>query len=394
MAGSNYIIGTDITRFTKEDRSINQMCAQVIEGALADAEISCEMVDAIVFSNAIAGLITGQEMIRGQAALKDSELLGKPIINTENACASGSSAFFLADKLIDSGAYEVVLVIGAEKMTHLDKTKSFAAIGTAIDLDWPPPIEAETNSGERSYFMDVYASMTKEYMSRYGATKEDFAKVVVKNRRHAQENPNAQFQKAVTTEEVLGSRLIIEPLTLLMCSSLSNGAAALVVAGPEFAKSKGAKSKVKIAASVLLSGQERSTATPTVASRAAKYAYERSGFSPSEIDVVEVHDGAASAELIVLEELGIVNEGAAIAMLNAGDLAIGGKLPINPSGGLIARGHPIGATGCAQLVELSDQLRGRSGKRQVDGAKVALAENAGGYLRNDSAAATVVILST
>ncbi|CAG4908133.1 thiolase family protein [Acidithrix sp. C25] len=392
MAGSNYIIGTSMTRFTKEDRSLEQMCSQVIEASLADAEIYTNEVDAVIFSNAVGGLITGQEMIRGQASLKRSSLLGKPIINTENACASGSSAFFLADKLIDSGAYEVILVVGAEKMTHLDKATSFAAIGTAIDLEWPPPIESDGASIDRSYFMDVYASMAKEYMSRYGATEDDFAEVVVKNRRHALSNPSAQFQKSTTVEEVLASRVITGPLTLLMCSSISNGAAALVVTGSEFAKSRRTDSRVRVLASVLLSGQERAEETPTVARRAATKAYEKAGVSPADIDVVEVHDGAAPAELITIEELGLADEGGALRMLRAGDTTIGGKIPVNPSGGLIARGHPIGATGCAQLVELSDQLRGRGGDRQVIGARIGLAENAGGYLRNDSAAATVIIL--
>lgn len=391
--GDNFIIGTGMTRFTKQDCSVDQMVAEAIAQALEDADITPDAVDAVLFGNAISGLITGQEMVRGQAALKRTGLLGKPIINTENACASGSSAFFLANHLVTSGAFEVVLVVGAEKMTHPDKAVSLGAIGSAIDLDWPPLISNDATAGVRSYFMDVYAALTKEYMERYDTKVETLAEVVVKNRRHATANPRAQYTTPVTTAEVLASRMIIEPLTLLMCTSISNGAAALVVSGSEFAKKYPASSRVRIAACALVSGQERSNSEPTVVGRAASLAYEKAGLSPSDVDVVEVHDGAAPAELLALEELGIAGEGEAAIMLERGDTTLGGKVPVNPSGGLIARGHPIGATGCAQLVELSEQLRQRSGSRQVEGARIALAENAGGYLRNDSAVATVAILT-
>jgi acetyl-CoA acetyltransferase len=389
-----HVAGVGMTRFGKfPDSSVRSLAEDATARALSDADLTAGEVEMAFFSNATAGILHGQEMIRGQVALRHTGLLGIPIVNVENACASASSAFYLAWMAVASGAVDVALAIGSEKLTHPDKEKTFAAIGTAVDLGQRAEMEARlgTSGGSRSFFMDIYAGMARDYMARSGATAEDFARVVVKNQRHGALNPNAQYGGEISVEEVLASREVAPPLTLLMCSPIGDGAAAVVLCSPELAGRLGAE--VKVASTVLLSGRDRNGVGPPAAERAARRAFEGAGIGPEDVDVVEVHDAAAPAELMVYEEVGLCGPGEGPKLLASGDTALGGRVPVNPSGGLLSKGHPIGATGCAQLVELVDQLRGRCGARQVDGAQVALAENGGGFLGDDPAAVVITILS-
>jgi acetyl-CoA acetyltransferase len=401
------IAGAAMTRFGKfPDATIRTMAEDAVSAALTDAGMSAADVGIVFFSNAVAGVITGQEMIRGQVALRHTGLLGKPIINVENACASASTAFHLAVAAVASGSVDVALAVGSEKLTHPDKSRSFAAIGTAVDLfqldelkEWtrgdsagsPLPAEAEDDS-KRSFFMDVYAANTRTYMTASGATVEDFAEVAVKSHAHAALNPNAQYRSPVTVEEVLASRTVAAPLTLLMCSPIGDGAAAVVVCSAERAR-RGGLSPVLVRASVLVSGTDHAPDEPGSVVRASALAYERAGIGPEDLDVIEVHDAAAPAELMTYEELGLCPVGDGPALLRSGATRLGGRHVVNPSGGLLSKGHPIGATGCAQIVELADQLRGRCGDRQVTGARTALAENGGGFLATDNAAMAITVLS-
>jgi acetyl-CoA acetyltransferase len=302
----------------------------------------------------------------------------------------------LAWLAVASGQVEVALAVGAEKLTHPDKLRSFEAIGTAVDLELreqlarrvaPPGAEP---GGSRSFFMDVYAYLAREYMRRSDATPADFARVTVKNHRHGSLNPKAQYRDLVTVEQVLGSRSIAEPLTLLMCSPVGDGAAAVLLCSQDYARSRGADS-VRLLASVLVSG--RLDPDEPAVERAARRAYELAGVGPRDLDVLEVHDAAAPAELVVYEELGLAPAGEGAALLRSGATELGGRVPVNVSGGLISKGHPVGATGCAQIVELVEQLRGHAGARQVEGARVALAENAGGFLGAEPAAVGVHVLA-
>jgi acetyl-CoA acyltransferase len=397
-----HIVGTGMTRFGKmPDGTLRSLAEEAVAEAFVDAGLRPDEVGMVFFANAVGGLITGQEMIRGQVALRRTGLLGLPIINVENACASASTAFMLAVSAVASGAVEVAVAVGAEKLSHPDKTRSFDAIGTAIDLLEADEIKrkvygdipASDQGGKRSLFMDIYAAETREYMARTGATVEDFAAVAVKSHRHAALNPKAQYRDVVTEEEVLASRVVADPLTLLMCSPIGDGAAAVIVASAQRARRLGVQ-PIRVRASVLVSGTERGPGDPSTVQRAAAAAYDRAGLGPGEIDVIELHDAASPAELIVCEELGLCPPGDGPKMLRSGATTLGGKHVVNPSGGLLSKGHPIGATGCAQLVELADQLRGRCGGRQVSGARTALAENAGGFLGTDNAATTVTILSS
>jgi len=405
------IAGTGMTRFGKfPEATIRTMAEEAVSGALADAGMRPQDVGMVFFSNAVAGVITGQEMIRGQVALRHTGLLGTPIVNVENACASASTAFHLAVSAVASGSVDVALAVGSEKLTHPDKTRSFAAIGTAVDLfqvdelkRWirdeaagsagsPLPVDAEEDDSKRSFFMDVYAANTRAYMCRSGATVEDFAEVAVKSHAHAALNPYAQYRTPVTAAEVLASRSVAHPLTVLMCSPIGDGAAAVVVCSPERARRAGID-PVRVRASVLLSGTDHGPDELGSVVRASALAFERAGIGPHDLDVIEVHDAAAPAELMTYEELGLCPKGGGPALLRSGATRLGGRHVVNPSGGLLSKGHPIGATGCAQLVELADQLRGRCGKRQVSGARTALAENAGGFLTTDNAAVAITVLS-
>ena len=404
-----YVAGAAMTRFGKfPDTTIRALAEEAANGALEDAGVTAADVGMVFFSNAVAGLLTNQEMIRGQVALRYTGLLGVPMVNVENACASASSAFYLACMAVGSGAADVALAVGAEKLTHEDRARSFAAIGTAVDQQqvaelqqWassgsagsPLPEQADSlPGGKRSFFMDIYAANSRAYMKDSGATRQDFAEVAVKSHRHAALNPYAQYRALVTVEDVLASREIAPPLTLLMCSPIGDGAAALVVCSPAAARRLGAR--VRVRGCALVSGRDRRPGEPGAVERAAQAAYEEAGVGPGDLDVVELHDAAAPAELMTYEELGLCGEGEGPALLASGATGLGGRIPVNPSGGLLSKGHPIGATGCAQLVELTDQLRGRCGQRQVAGASVALAQNGGGFLGTDAAAMVVTLLST
>lgn len=388
------IVGTGMTEFGKfPDASLGDLAQQAAREALADAGVTPSEVEAVYAGNAIAGLILGQEMIRGQVALAELGLGPVQLFNVENACASGSSAFNLAVQAVRAGSVKVALVVGTERMVHHDRSRAGEALKSAADVTKLPEYEREfygaaDDGRPRAFFMDLYAKSAVEYTDRTGATVDDLADVAVKSREYAAHNPRAQFRKPVTREEVLASRIISEPLTLMMCSPIGDGAAAVVVADAEFAQKRDIPA-VKVLASAQVAGMD-----PAVepAERAAHLAYETAGAGPEDIDVVELHDAAAPAELMLCEQLGLAAPGQGAGLLASGQTRLGGRVPVNPSGGLMARGHPVGATGVAQLVELAEQLRGRSGARQTKGARIALAENHGGYMAGDPAAAVVTIL--
>lgn len=388
------IAGTGMTHFGKfVERPLRSLAQEAALAALSDASIEARDVEFIAFGNAMSGLITGQEQIRSEVALSETALGGLPMINIENACGSGSSALHVAWLAIGSGMYDVALVVGAEKLTHPEKSRSLAALSSGLDVERQEELEKSLSQGTSggAFMMDIYADITKKYMERSGASVEHLADVVVKNRHHASLNPKAQYPSDVSRKDVLDSRIISDPIRLLMCSPIGDGAAALVVCSKDFAKRIGADT-------VRIRGSALATSVPdgngeTPAQRASKRAYEIAGIEPSDIDVAEMHDASAPAELIHLEELSLCPSGEAPIGLEKGDFSLGGRLPVNPSGGLIGRGHPVGATGCAQIVEITDQLRGRAGPRQIDGARLGIAENQGGYLHPDPAVAVVSIIS-
>jgi acetyl-CoA acyltransferase len=381
------VVGTGITRFGRfPDASLKTLSRGVIAAVLEDAGARARDVDSVFFANAVAGVVTGQEMIRGQVALRDTALAGAPIFNVENACASGGSAFHLAWLAVASGRSDCVLVVGAERLTHHDKRVSFDALARGVDLDEPRP----ASSGGGPIFMEIYAAKARAWMHETGVTREDLAHVVVKSRMAAARNPDAQFREPTTVEAVLGSRPVADPLTVPMCSGIGDGAAALMLCSAGTVRRLGAR-PVWVKACEVVSALP-DPGSPICAVRAARAAYERSGIGPGELHVVELHDASAPAELMHYENLGLCGRGEAGALLRSGATALGGRVPVNPSGGLLSRGHPIGATGAAQIVEVARQLRGDAGERQRPGARVGLAENNGGQIGHDAAVAVATLL--
>jgi acetyl-CoA acetyltransferase len=412
MEQTAVIAGTAMTRFCKTpDRGLKSLAGEAITAALADAGISPKEIQAAYMGNAAGGVVTGQEMISGQVVLRPLGIGGIPVINVENACATSSTALQQAARMIALGEYDIVLVAGFEKLASPDKARTFAAFAGAVDVemfaDLMPMLtadkrsaeangkpKAEASGGKHSLFMDIYALAARAHMKRFGSTARDFAMVSAKNAFHGSMNPKAQYQEALSVEEVLSAPLIADPLTLPMCAPIGDGAAALVVMSEQMARRKGIADAVRIRASVLASGFADGTNDDNggVVGYAARRAYEIAGIGPEDIHVLEVHDATAPAEILCYEALGLAPQGEGQRLIEDGVTRLGGKRPVNTSGGLLRKGHPIGASGAGQIVELVEQLRGRSGQRQVPGAKRALAENGGGFLGTDAAAVVVSIL--
>ena len=405
-----HIVGTGMTPFGfAPESTVRSLATAAVDEALVDAGVGAGDVDMVVFANAGEGVLTGQEMIRGQVVFHRYGFGGIPILNVENACASASTALQVACMAVETGAAGVALAVGAEKLTNPDKRRTMAVFSAAVDFDDMPALREQVQrdllgigndaGGDvgagpvQSALMDVYAAMARRFFARGGGSATDAAAVAVKNRAHAACNPHAQFRERVTVEQVLGSRMIADPLRLLMCSPVADGAAAVVVCSEERARPPGTGLSVRVDACTLRSGGSGDIESNGAVRRAAAAAYEAAGVDPADLDVVEVHDAAAPAELWTYEQLGLCEAGGAPALLSDGVTRLGGRCPVNPSGGLLSRGHPVGATGLAQVVELADQLRGRCGPRQVDGARLALAQNSGGHLSGEEAVAVVTILS-
>jgi len=377
------VAGIGMTRFAKQPgRSLKDLTAEAVTAALKDGGVGVSDVQCAYFGNAVAATITGQEMLLGQFMLGPLGFGGIPVVNVENACASASTAFYLAWQAVATGIADVALAVGAERMTHPDKSRSFAAIGGSIDVDTAP---ADLPAG-RSFLMDMYAEAAKRYMSESGATAADFARVVVKNQHNGGLNPLAQYGAELTVQAVLAAREIVAPFTLPMCSPISDGAAAAVLVG---AGVRGGERGVSVLSTALRTASVHGEVPVTAL--AARAAYEAAGLGPEDMDCVEVHDAAASAELVIYEQLGLAPAGGGPDLIRSGKTALGGRIPVNTSGGLLSRGHPIGATGLAQIVEAVLQLRGDAGGRQVPGAARALTQNGGGWHHRDNVVSVVSI---
>jgi len=375
-----------MTPFGKQvGRGVRSMALAAIDEALTDSGLGTGQIERIYFGNAIAGIVTQQEMIRGQVALRDQALGKLPLFNIENACASGGSAFSLACEAVASGAVSVALVVGAEQMTHADRNRPFNALRGSTDIEDIGEAEPGKDSAN-SLLMEYYADVAQAYLDQFGADRADFARVAVKNRNHAALNPLAHLRAPQSLDDVLASRTIVSPLSLPMCSPVTDGAAAIVVCSGEVTAAA-AQALVRVRASVVASG----AAGQPVGDAAAK-AYQTAAMGPADFHVIELHDAAAPAELMQYHEIGLCAEGDGVRLIRDGVTALGGAMPVNTSGGLLSRGHPLGATGCAQLVELVHQLRGSAGARQVEGARRALAINGGGWLDGAYALAVATIL--
>jgi acetyl-CoA acyltransferase len=379
------IIGVGMTRFGKWlERSMQDLGQEAVWNAIEDANIPAKSIEVAYVGNGLAPQLTDLKGTIGQHVLTQAGIFGVPVINVENACSSGSTALRGAYLEVASGNADMALALGVEKLFCGDTARSAAAMaqGTAF-------------AKLGFMFVGLYSMQLRRWIEKYGATKEQFAKVVVKNSYNGSLNPYAQFRKPLTIEEVLNSRVIAEPLTQYMCSTMGDGAAAAIVCAKEVARKYTTKPLVDIAACELVSGtftfpgEEHEEITK----RAVKRAYEKAGIGPKDVNVAEVHDGMAPAELKLYEELGFCEPGEAGRLIDEGRTSLTGTIPVNPSGGLAAKGHPVGATGLAQIAEIVWQLRGEAGPRQVtNNPRIGLTENAGGWSSDDNAACAVTIL--
>jgi len=374
-----YIRGVGMTRFGRHGGALApELAQQAIFAALEDAQVELGAIQAVYCANVFGGMILGQVVVR------DLGMAGIPVYNVENACASGATAVHLARHALRAQEYENVLVVGVEMLTQLgggtiplqrndDKTNLYAGAGMVLPA--------------------VYAMRGTRFLHERRGTRADLAAVAVKNRSHGCLNEYAQQRTPVTTEDVLNSRMVADPLTLLQCCpSQVDGAAALVLSSRS-----GSGRSVRVLASIVQSGIVEGPGDDIldaeITARAARLAYEQAGVSPGDVGVVELHDAFTIAELLYYEALGLADRGEAVSLLHSGATRIGGRAPVNPSGGLLAKGHPLGATGVAQMVEVAWHLQGRAGRRQSGSPKIGLTQCTGGGIAGvDHAASSVHIL--
>ena len=373
MDRTAHIVGTATTPMQRRDLTVETMAHQVVDHALADAGMTPDQVNLVIFGNATAGRLLDQACIRGQSFLLDAGLRNAGVINVDNSCAGGASALHLAT-LATLGGAGTVLAVGVEKMWTGDRGETLAGIEDGVpgtDRDF---MHAHWENPSGSVLMALNAKWSVEHMERWGTTLEQIGAAAVKARKHGSLNPHAQFQSEVTLDEVLSSSVIVPPLTRLMCSSFTDGAAAAVLT---LEARNGAP---RILSSTVRSGNGDIDYHERLAETAAA-AWEASGVDPADVDVVELHDATSAEEICALESLGFYKPGDAGPATAAGDTTLGGPgVTVNTSGGLVSRGHPLGATGIAQVVELVAQLRDEAGARQVPGARLAVAANTGGMI--------------
>lgn len=406
-----YVAGVGMTPFGKHlDKSLKDLTGDALAAVLKDAGCDLRDIEAAFFGNCVQGHMEGQDMVRGEIALRACGLERIPVINVENACATASTAFHLAVNYVKAGAADVVLAIGVEKMYSPDKALMFSAFDGAWDVhtvahnrdtlvamgdgvEVPP---GTTSDKPYSVFMDVYAGLSRLHMKTFGTTQRQIAAIAAKNHQHSAHNPLSQYQRPFTVDEVLAAQPIVFPLTLPMCSPVSDGAAAAIVCSAAGLKRIDAAHRrtKRVLASVLQTGSQRAPDDYThhATRLASNRAYAEAGLGPRDMSLAEVHDATAMGEIIEVEALQLCALGDAGPAAERGEFSLGGRVPVNPSGGLESKGHPIGATGLGQIYELVTQLRGEAGPRQVDGARVGIAQNGGGIVGVEEAVVAVTIV--
>jgi len=408
------MIGGGMTAFGRhKDRNLKSLVEEAVNLAIKDAGIEIEDIESAYVGNASQGVLQGQESIRGQVVLHAMGIGGIPIINVENACASSATALNGAMAMIAAGEIECALVLGMEKMYFEERSRVQPAFTGSMDVEVlaesiarmkaseeKARAEAESGqneapkekSGQKTVFMDIYAQAARAHMDKYGTTQKQLAEIAAKNHWHSSMNSLAQYQQDYSVEEVLASPDVAYPLTRLMCSPIGDGAAAAIVCSEAFAKRKMPKHRAEIASCLLSSARVTGDRSQSNLTLLAKKAYDQAGIGPEDVDLIELHDATAMGEISSSEGLMLCDPGEGGRHAEAGHSKLGGRQPINVSGGLECQGHPIGATGVRQVVELFWHLTDRAGKRQVEGAKVGLAQNAGGSTPAGEGALSITIM--
>jgi acetyl-CoA C-acetyltransferase/acetyl-CoA acyltransferase len=366
------VIGVGVTKFGKHDRTSAELFAEAARDALADAELGPEAVQALYYGNVVGGE-TEKQLHMGPQAASVLGIPGVPTTRFETACASSHAAFRHAVMEIAAGVSDIVMVGGAERVLNVPTAESTEYFAYASDASW------EQTCGLT--FPGVFALIARAHMAKYGTTEEQMAAVAVKNHRHGALNPKAQFQREITLEQVLASAYVADPLKLYDCCPFTDGGAAVILASEEVARKRPRRVWVLASAAAsdaMLLQDKRDLARVPATERAAAAAYRQAGLAPADVDVVELHDCFTIAEIVATEGLGFFEPGTGGFAAEKGWTSLGGKIPVNVSGGLKAKGHPIGATGAAQVAEIVTQLRGEAGPRQVDGARRGLVHTLGG----------------
>ena len=401
------IIGVGMTPFGRHlDKTHTDLAQWAVKDALADAGVGPGDLQMAIYANVVQGFFAGEMSIPGEYALRPLGIQGVRVMNVEAACASSTVGLHIAIDYVRAGLADCVLVVGVEKLYSADRAKRFAVFQQPLDagvaqayldatrgrlvpapdgLDGPGP----------NIMMEAYAAQARLHMAVYGTTQAQIAAIAAKNHAHSVHNPRAQYREAMSAGEVLAAPNVAWPLTVPMCAPISDGAAAAIVCSAEFVARLGAGRAVRVLAAEQQSGSDRDAADYArhVTRVTSARAYEKAGIGAREVDLAEVHDASSSGEVVQIEALGLCVPGGAGPAAEAGEFSLGGRVPVNVSGGLVSKGHPLGATGLGQIFELVTQLRGESGARQVANARIALAENSGGFYGVEDGLSAVTILA-
>jgi acetyl-CoA acetyltransferase len=400
------ILGIGMTPFGRHlDKTHEQLTQAAVRLALEDAGIDGAAIDMAVYANVIQGFFAGEMSIPGEYALRPLGISGVRGFHVEAACASSTVGLHLAIDHVRTGLAEMALVVGVEKLYSDDRAKRFAVFQQPRDLieatgylertrDLLAPVPSDKVAASPNVLMEAYAAQARLHMGTYGSTQAQIAAVAAKDHAHSQFNPLSQYRDPMSVAEILAAPQVAWPLTNPMCAPISDGASAAIVCSAEVARHySGAAIRVLAAESRTGSDRAPDDYANHVTRTVAALAYERAGIGPADIDLAEVHDASSIGEMIQTEALGLCLPGEAGLAAERGETALGGRIPVNVSGGLVSKGHPLAATGVGQIHELVMQLRGRAGKRQVEAARIAVAENSGGFYGVEDGMSAVTILA-
>ena len=403
-----YIIGVAMTPFGRHsDKSSVTLTQMAAKQALDDAGVAASQIDSAYYATVMQSFLSGEHSIPGEYALRPLGIANAHVMRVEGACASSTLAFQQAVTRIACGLSDIALTVGTEKLYTEDRERRFAAFQQPMDIaevaryrektgDMLAPLPAGVAETSINAMMDFYAMQARLHMASYGTTAAQIAAVAAKDHVHSQWNERAQYRKAMSVADILAAPLVSWPLTVPMCAPISDGAAAAILCSGELLKRLGRSRAVRVLAVASLSGSDRKAddyANHVTRLTAAK-AYNAAGIGPEDVSVAEVHDASSIGEMIQIEALGLCAPGQSGPEAQRGLFSIGGKIPANPSGGLISKGHPMGATGLGQIYELVTQLRGEAGQRQVASARIAVAENSGGFYGVEDGLSCVSILQS
>jgi acetyl-CoA acetyltransferase len=402
-----YITGVGMTNFGRHlGKSHSDLARLAVIEAFGDAGAKASDLGMAIYANVIQGYFAGEMSIPGEYALRPLGIQGVRVMNVEAACASSTVGLHIAIDYVRAGLVDVALVVGVEKLYSSDRAKRFAVFQQPLDallaqayLDRTQGMLAPSPHGMDgpgpNIMMDAYAAQARLHMAIYGTTPRQIAAVASKNHGHSRFNPRSQYREPMSVDEIMAAPAVAWPLTVPMCAPISDGGAAAIICSAEALSRFPDARPVRVLAAEQQSGSDRA---PDAYDRhvtriTAVRAFERAGVGPQDMDVAEVHDASSSGEIVQVEAMGLCRPGECGPDTERGDTALGGRIPINVSGGLVSKGHPLGATGLGQIHELVTQLRGEAGERQVEGARLAIAENSGGFYGVEDGLSAVTILA-